>query len=152
MGHGGAFAFAAWQQTHVHAPTQIPHPHPTHSPLQTATPTLLEVLDALAGTAVVDAAWSPTNESALVAADADGRLALYQLGRDAVDPTLLLPSPGDAPFTRLRWAPHGRALAVGDAAGGVYLAAVHADLVDTPPGGDAAALLAHYVDARGSRF
>ena len=94
-----------------------------------------------AGNLVSDVAWSPTHPCVFAAADTGGSLRLWHVGRDERAPVLVVRTAAAAAaaaagLTRLQWAPDGRALALGDAAGQVHVVPVASEYAAAGAAGD----------------
>uniref|UniRef100_A0A8C9SVK5 Cytoplasmic dynein 1 intermediate chain 1 n=1 Tax=Scleropages formosus TaxID=113540 RepID=A0A8C9SVK5_SCLFO len=82
---------------------------------------------------VYDVMWSPVHPALFAAVDGMGRLDLWNLNSDTEVPTASVTIEGAPALNRVRWAPSGREVAVGDSEGRVWiydvgeLAAPHAE-------------------------
>ncbi|XP_072939701.1 cytoplasmic dynein 1 intermediate chain isoform X8 [Epargyreus clarus] len=69
------------------------------------------------GDYVADVRWSPSHPALFAAADAAGRLDLWNLNRDTEVPVASVVAEGGAAFNRVSWTPGGAHLTAGDDAG-----------------------------------
>ncbi|KPJ05431.1 Cytoplasmic dynein 1 intermediate chain [Papilio xuthus] len=80
------------------------------------------------GDYVSDVRWSPAHPALFAAADAAGRLDLWNLNRDTEVPIASIQAEGGAAFNRVSWTPSGTHVVAGDDAGKIWvyeLAEVH---------------------------
>ncbi|XP_059052942.1 cytoplasmic dynein 1 intermediate chain isoform X6 [Achroia grisella] len=73
------------------------------------------------GDYVVDVRWSPAHPALFAAADASGRLDLWNLNRDTEVPIASVQAEAGVAFNRVSWSPSGSHLTAGDDAGKIWL-------------------------------
>ncbi|XP_013138890.1 PREDICTED: cytoplasmic dynein 1 intermediate chain isoform X7 [Papilio polytes] len=73
------------------------------------------------GDYVSDVRWSPAHPALFAAADAAGRLDLWNLNRDTEVPIASVQSEGGAAFNRVSWTPAGTHVVAGDDAGKIWV-------------------------------
>ncbi|XP_041970299.1 cytoplasmic dynein 1 intermediate chain isoform X8 [Aricia agestis] len=73
------------------------------------------------GDYVCDARWSPAHPALFAAADAAGRLDLWNLNRDTEVPVASVQAEGGVAFNRVSWSPSGNLLTAGDDAGKIWV-------------------------------
>lgn len=73
------------------------------------------------GDYVVDVRWSPTHPALFAAADAAGRLDLWNLNRDTEVPVASIQAEGGVAFNRVSWTPAGTHVTAGDDAGKIWV-------------------------------
>ncbi|XP_014362828.2 cytoplasmic dynein 1 intermediate chain isoform X2 [Papilio machaon] len=73
------------------------------------------------GDYVSDVRWSPTHPALFAAADAAGRLDLWNLNRDTEVPIASIQAEGGAAFNRVSWTPSGTHVVAGDDAGKIWV-------------------------------
>lgn len=73
------------------------------------------------GDYVVDVRWSPTHPALFAAADAAGRIDLWNLNRDTEVPVASIQAEGGAAFNRVSWTPSGTHVTAGDDAGKIWV-------------------------------
>ncbi|XP_053603437.1 cytoplasmic dynein 1 intermediate chain isoform X4 [Plodia interpunctella] len=70
---------------------------------------------------VTDVRWSPIHPALFAAADAAGRLDLWNLNRDTEVPLASVQAEGGVAFNRVSWAPAGGHIVAGDDAGKIWV-------------------------------
>ncbi|XP_061697042.1 dynein, cytoplasmic 1, intermediate chain 2a-like isoform X2 [Syngnathoides biaculeatus] len=70
---------------------------------------------------VYDVMWSPTHPALFACVDGVGHLDLWNLNNDTEVPTASVTVDGNPALNRIRWAPSGREIAVGDSEGRVLV-------------------------------
>ncbi|KAJ8733568.1 hypothetical protein PYW08_001866 [Mythimna loreyi] len=73
------------------------------------------------GDYVVDVRWSPTHPALFAAADAAGRIDLWNLNRDTEVPVASIQAEGGVAFNRVSWTPSGTHITAGDDAGKIWV-------------------------------
>ncbi|XP_022824975.1 cytoplasmic dynein 1 intermediate chain isoform X2 [Spodoptera litura] len=73
------------------------------------------------GDYVVDVRWSPTHPALFAAADASGRIDLWNLNRDTEVPVASIQAEGGVAFNRVSWTPSGTHITAGDDAGKIWV-------------------------------
>ncbi|XP_026738386.1 cytoplasmic dynein 1 intermediate chain isoform X6 [Trichoplusia ni] len=73
------------------------------------------------GDYVVDVRWSPTHPALFAAADAAGKIDLWNLNRDTEVPVASIQAEGGVAFNRLSWTPSGTHITAGDDAGKIWV-------------------------------
>ena len=73
------------------------------------------------GDYVLDVAWSPIHPAMFACVDITGRLDLWNLNNDTEVPTASIRPAHNVALNKLRWAPSGHQLAVGDDVGHVWM-------------------------------
>ncbi|XP_013164789.1 PREDICTED: cytoplasmic dynein 1 intermediate chain isoform X1 [Papilio xuthus] len=73
------------------------------------------------GDYVSDVRWSPAHPALFAAADAAGRLDLWNLNRDTEVPIASIQAEGGAAFNRVSWTPSGTHVVAGDDAGKIWV-------------------------------
>ncbi|XP_052755452.1 cytoplasmic dynein 1 intermediate chain isoform X4 [Galleria mellonella] len=73
------------------------------------------------GDYVVDVRWSPAHPALFAAADASGRLDLWNLNRDTEVPVASVQAEAGVAFNRVSWTPSGSHVCAGDDAGKIWV-------------------------------
>ncbi|XP_030031324.1 cytoplasmic dynein 1 intermediate chain isoform X4 [Manduca sexta] len=73
------------------------------------------------GDYVVDVRWSPTHPALFAAADAAGKLDLWNLNRDTEVPVASIQAEGGVAFNRVSWTPSGSHVTAGDDHGKIWV-------------------------------